>query len=200
MVKPPLGRKESRGMGETKIFAGAFIRRGWVFWGLLFILMPVSSYGQNNGLAIGYGVGAFNPHERFGNIPNDERYEFLQVSYFHQFSLFKNGFFVLEPFVAYTYRNLYGTDVGLNLYLKYNFWNWNSSQNSLYAILGTGGVITNVNFTDQGSHGLVIGQAGAGFKWDRFFIEGRYRHYSNGGFAAPNTGVDAFIVNTGFYF
>ena len=162
--------------------------------------MPVSSYGQNNGLGIGYGVGALNPHESPGNIPHDQGYEFLQVFYFHQFSLFKNAYFVLEPFVAYTYRAFYGTDVGLNLYLKYNFWNWNSSKNSLYATLGTGGVITSIHFTDQASHELFILQAGAGFKWDRLFIEGRYRHYSNGGFAVPNTGPNALLLNMGFYF
>jgi len=168
--------------------------------GLLFILLPVSVYGQNNGLAIGYGVGALNPHERFGNIPHDQGYEFMQLSYFHQFRLFKNAFFVLEPYFSYTYRTMYGTDLGLGLYLKYNFLNWNSSKNSLYATLGTGGVVTSIHFTDQGSHELFILQGGAGFKWDRFFIDGRFRHYSNGGLATPNTGLQAIILSTGFFF
>lgn len=96
----------------------------------------------------------------------------MPLSYFHQFRLIKKGFFVLEPFFAYTYRTMYGTDLGLNLYLKYNFWNWNSSKNSLYATLGARGVVTRIHFTDQGSYEWFILQAGAGFKWDRFFIGG----------------------------
>ena len=33
-------------------------------------------------MAIGYGLGNFNPHDNFGKIPNDRGYEFLYLSYY----------------------------------------------------------------------------------------------------------------------
>jgi hypothetical protein len=166
----------------------------------LFFFLPASGHGQENGMTVGYGLGNLNPRDSFGNIPEGRGYNFLHLSYFHEFKITSNGFFVLEPFFAYTYRTMSGIDLGLNLLYKYRLWNSQSLKNSFYGALGTGGVYTNVDFTDQASHWLFIVQAGVGFKLDRYFIEFRHRHYSNGGLAVPNTGVEAEILSLGFYF
>lgn len=171
-----------------------------IFFITLFIALSVSAYGQTDGLAVGYGVGNLNPHDGFGKIPNNLGHEFFYLSYFHGFRLSQNGQFVLEPFVAYTYRTLSGFDLGLNLLYQYNFWNWNSLKNTLFFKIGTGGVYTTVDFTDQGSDFLFILQAGIGLKVDKYFIEFRHRHYSNGGTARPNIGVETEFISVGFYF
>jgi hypothetical protein len=114
--------------------------------------------------------------------------------------LSQNGQFVLEPFVSYIYRTLSGFELGVNLLYRYHFWKWNSSKNSLFFNIGLGGVYTTVDYTDQGSDFLFIPQAGVGLKVDKYFIEFRHRHYSNGGTARPNVGVETEFLSVGFYF
>jgi hypothetical protein len=167
---------------------------------IIFISLSGYAFSQTNGLAIGYGLGNLNPHEDFGKIPHDLSHEFLYLSYFHGFRLSQNGQFVLEPFISYVYRTLSGFELGVNLLYQYHFWKWNASQNSLFFNIGTGGVYTSVDYTDQGSDLLFILQAGLGLKMGKYFIESRHRHYSNGGTARPNVGIETEFLSVGFYY
>lgn len=43
-------------------------------------------------------------------------------------------------------------------------------------------------------------EGGIGYRYARFFIENRFRHYSNGGTTSPNRSVDADVLSVGVYF
>ena len=167
---------------------------------LISVSVTVPAFGEMSGVAAGYGLGNMNPHEHFGKIRRNRGYEFFYLSYFHGFQLIPDLYLVLEPFTAVSYRSRVGVDLGLGLLLRYNLWNSQSAKNSFFVNLGTGGVLTTVSFTDQPNHALFILQGGVGFKWDKYFIELRHRHYSNAGTARPNKGVETEVLTVGFHF
>jgi hypothetical protein len=57
-----------------------------------------------------------------------------------------------------------------------------------------------VDFKEQGTHLLFILQAGIGFQWKKFFIENRFRHYSNSNTAQPNRSINANMIMVGMHF
>jgi hypothetical protein len=75
-----------------------------------------------------------------------------------------------------------------------------SAKSSFFFDLGTGDAYTSIHFKEQGTHWLFILQGGLGLKWRNFFIEDRFRHYSNAGTAHPNGQVNANIISIGIFF
>ena len=151
---------------------------------LFFIVaLPFACYAQSDGLSVGGAFGFLNDRLDFGKIGGDRDYYFAQISYFHEFGLFRNAFFHLEPFLVYINQPNDGVDAGLNLLLRYYL--PTSRGSSLFFSLGSGGAYTSIGFKEQGTHFLLMLQGGIGFRWRNFFIEDRLRHYSNAGLAHP---------------
>ncbi len=73
-------------------------------------------------------------------------------------------------------------------------------ESSLFFRAGSGAAYTTIHFHDQDAHLLFMLQGGIGFKWQTFFIEDRFRHYSNAGLASPNAQINANIISIGIYF
>ncbi len=160
---------------------------------LFLVLLPGISYAQQNGVSLGYGFGIFNTHGGLGEIENHRDYRFLQAAYFHEFSITRRFFFVTEPYLAFTSRPETGTDAGLGLMFRYKLGNF-------FLSWGGGGAYTSIRFEEQGTHYLFILQAGLGYNWRNFFIENRFRHYSNGGLASPNHSINANLISVGVRF
>ncbi len=166
---------------------------------LLFIVaLPLTCYGQNDGLSVGGGFGFLNGDQPLGKIGGKRDYYFGQISYFHEFHLYKNGFLHLEPFLAYTNQPNDGIDAGLNVLLRYYL--PVSAKSSFFLDFGSGAAYTSIRFKEQGTHWLTMVQGGIGFKWKNFFIVDRLRHYSNAGLASPNRQVNANVISIGFFF
>ncbi len=167
---------------------------------VLFVVaaLPFTCYAQNNGLSVGGGFGFLNGNNGLGKIAGDKDYYFGQVSYFHEFRLFRNAFIHLEPFLAYIRQPNDGADMGLNALLRYYL--PTSAKSDLFFSAGSGAAYTTVHFHDQGAHLLFMLQGGIGFKWKNFFIEDRFRHYSNAGLSSPNGQINANIISIGMYF
>jgi Lipid A 3-O-deacylase (PagL) len=173
--------------------------KGWFVLLLVFaVLSPFSASAQNNGVSVGYGFGLLNPHQAFGKVEEERRYDFGHLAYFHQWQLVRGLYFLAEPFLAYNSNPESKWDVGLNTFLRYYV--QTSRNTSLFGNIGAGVAHTGVDFKEQGTHYLFSLAGGIGFKWDRFFIENRFRHYSNAGLATPNTSVHANIIMVGVFF
>jgi hypothetical protein len=160
--------------------------------GILFIfcfLLPSNCYAQNNGFSLGYGFGV----SQLGKIEGNRSYNFLQAAYSHEFQIIKDFFFVGEPYLAYINEPDRGMDIGLGLFLRYYLRNF-------FFSLGGGGAYTGVHFQEQTHHYLFMLQGGIGYKWKNFFIEDRFRHYSNAGLASPNHSINANILSIGILF
>ena len=143
-------------------------KKGVIF--IFFILVPLNCYGQNNGFSLGYGFGV----NTFGKIEQNRSYNFLQTAYSYEFRILKDLFIVGEPYLAYINEPSRGFDIGLGLLLRYYL-------KDLFFSAGGGGAYTSIEFEEQTHHYLFILQGGIGYKWNNFFIEDRFRHYSNGG-------------------
>jgi len=167
------------------------------FFFLLVSFLPASA--QNNGISIGYGFSFLTRNEDKGEVQQDRNYNFEHLTYFHQWPLFRNGYVVLEPFLAYVNRPESGREFGASLLFRYDL--KTSDQTSLFFHLGGGGAHSTVDFEEQqGNHNFFILAGGIGFKWGNYFIENRFRHYSNGGLSIPNGSVNANIIMIGLYF
>jgi hypothetical protein len=163
----------------------------------LMIFLPACAYAQGNALSFGYGFGLLNPHQREGRIEGDRPYEFLQVSYSRDVHIVEKLFLVLEPFLAFD-RRPNGADVGFNALFRYYVPLFRG--HSVFFDLGGGGALTTIDFKEQATPALFMLQTGIGWRWNRFFLEDRFRHYSNGGLASPNHSVHANIIVMGVYF
>jgi len=165
---------------------------------LLLFLLPVPALAQTHGLSLGYGFGALNPHQEFGKVQDDRSYNFLYLSYLHEKSLFEKAFLVIEPFISYVHQPEDGLDLGFNLLFRYYL--KVSNQSRLFGNLGIGAAYTSVDFREQGTHFLFAPQVGIGFRWGRYSLEARLRHYSNADTADPNKDVNAFLLLLGIFF
>ena len=170
----------------------------WIAILLFIVALPLTCYGQSNGLLIGGGFGFLNGDQPVGKIGGHRDYYFAQIAYFHEFHLLWNGFLHVEPFLAYIGQPNDGIDAGLNVLLRYYL--PVSARNSFFFDFGTGAAYTSIRFKEQGTHWLFMVQGGFGFKWKNFFIEDRFRHYSNAATAHPNRQVNANIINIGIFF
>ncbi len=164
---------------------------------LSLLFLPAVASGQQNAFSFGYGFGFLNPNQHAGKIEGDRPYNFFQLAYAREIHLVKKFFLVLEPFIAYDQQPA-GLDFGFTVLFRYRvpF----PRENSLFLDVGGGGAYTTVDFREQGTHAVFNLQAGIGWKWKRFFIEDRFRHYSNGGLVSPNHSVHANIIAMGIHF
>ncbi len=160
-------------------------------------LLPTSVFSQENALSLGYGYGFLNPHQHAGKVEDDRPYNFFQLAYSRDIRLIQRLFLVLEPFLNYDHQPN-GLDFGLNVLFRYYVPVFH--ENSLFFDVGGGAAYTTVDFKEQPTHAVFILSAGVGWKWKRFFIEDRFRHYSNGGLASPNHSINANLVLVGIYF
>lgn len=126
-------------------------------------------------------------------------YDFIQLNFAIEHRLIEKKLTLLfEPFIAYINRPERGMDVGSSLALRY--WVTADDFQGLYLTLGTGVAYTTVDFKEQGVQGMFILQCGIGYKWKRFFVEDRFRHYSNAGLSRPNRSLHATMINIGVSF
>jgi hypothetical protein len=165
---------------------------------LMLILLPVTAFGQTNALSLGYGFGVLNPHQEFGKVQDDRSYNFLYLSYLREESLFEKAFLVIEPFLSYVHKPEDGLDLGFNLLFRYYL--KVGDQSRLFGNLGIGAAYTSVDFKEQGTHFLFSPQVGIGFRWGRYSLETRLRHYSNADTAEPNRDVNALLLLLGIFF
>jgi hypothetical protein len=151
-----------------------------------------------DGLSLGYGFAAFNRGKETGEVEGDKSYDFAQVKYLYELPFQWKGLALLvEPFASYVADPATGTDLGVGIGFKYYLL---AADRGLYIMGGSGMAYSTIGFQEQGTHLFFIGQGGVGYRFGRFFIEDRFRHYSNGGTAAPNWSVNANIFSVGTYF
>ncbi len=164
-----------------------------------FMLIPFTGSADQQGLSIGYGFGLLNYSLDYGHLKDTGgNYDFAQFTYIYEKNLTGTINLLLEPFVAVINRPQSGLDTGLGLSGKYYFGKKNHE--GLFITMGSGAAYTSVGFEEQGTHLLFILQGGIGYQWKHFYVENRFRHYSNGGTASPNRSVNANIVNVGWFF
>jgi len=173
----------------------------WWIAALCFCLsvLPISVYGQQNNLTMGYGFGAFNDNS-VGKLRNSNGYyHFVQLAYAYEKQLWSPHItFLLEPFLDYVIDPTSGLDAGVGVSFK--LYPFNDTMKGLFFVLGTGAAYTTVGFKEQGTHAFFILQGSLGYHWEKFFIENRFRHLSNGGFSHPNYSINANIVSIGMRF
>jgi len=168
--------------------------------GLVFLfpaIPPVSVSAQSHSVSVGYGFGVFSDGRITGHI-EEGRYDFLNFAYQYERSLSQVLGLVIEPFASYTIKPKDGVDAGVTLSLKYKFHTKDS--NGFFLTFGGGSAYTSINFKEQGTHLLFIIQAGVGYKWKNYFIESRFKHYSNAATAHPNKSINSNIVTVGMVF
>jgi len=168
--------------------------------GLVFLfpaIPPVSVSAQSHSVSVGYGFGVFSDGRITGHI-EEGRYDFLNFAYQYERSLSQVLGLVIEPFASYTIKPKDGVDAGVTLSLKYKF--HTKESNGFFLTFGGGSAYTSINFKEQGTHLLFIIQAGVGYKWKNYFIESRFKHYSNADTAHPNRSINSNIVMVGMVF
>jgi len=177
--------------------------RLWLLLGLVLsflvvLVIPAQASGQKiHGFSFGYGFGFLSTGKTIGQI-EEGHYDFVQFTYQYENPLSEVLGLVIEPFASYTIDPKEGVDAGITLSLKYNFHKKN--QNGFFLNLGGGGAYTSINFKEQGTHFLFILHTGLGYKWNNFFIENRFKHYSNADTASPNRSINSNIVMVGMNF
>jgi len=161
-------------------------------------LLPITSHAGEQGLTVGYGFAELNSHVAGGEVEGGKNYDFFQVTYIYEIPHWKKVSFVVEPFAACINRPESGVDGGLDLHFRW--YPLNQERSGLFVNLGAGVSYTSIAFQEQGTHFLGVLLGGIGYRYERFFIEDRFRHYSNGHSAYPNRSVNADIVSVGMYF
>jgi len=164
---------------------------------LLLVLTPVSASAQSHGLAVGYGFGFLSNGKAVGHI-EEGNYNFFNLAYRYERYLSQMWGLLVEPFVSYTERPEDGVDAGLTLSLKYKF--SKKDGDGFFMTFGGGSAYTSVDFKEQGSHVLFILHTGIGYTWKKFFLETRFKHYSNGGIEHPNRSINAALIMAGVNF
>jgi hypothetical protein len=149
-------------------------------------------------ISLGYGLGVLNDSRQVGHLRDNDYYDFVQLTYGYEKRLSGKFNLLVEPFILIVNRPDAGLDVGLTLNGRYYFGPVN--HRGFFATLGGGGVYTSIAFHEQGTHGLFVLHGGIGYKWERMFVEGRFRHYSNANFAHPNRSINATTISAGYSF
>jgi hypothetical protein len=162
------------------------------------LLVPCGALADQQTISVGYGLGTLNNSSKIGHLDSGDYYDFAQITYGWEKTISGKFNLVLEPYVAVVNRPDAGVDVGLAVGGRYYFGDKN--HRGFFATVSGGGAYTSVKFEDQGTHGLFILQGGAGYKWEKLFVEAKFRHYSNGGLSHPNRSVNATIVGMGYAF
>ncbi len=162
--------------------------------------IPTVGAALDQGVSVGYGLAAYNPGKHVGRIEGGREYDFFQVTYLLErpcrdhppLAVF------LEPFAASVNRPNPGVDAGFYTGLKYCF--LNTVKSGFFVTAGSGLAYTTTGFHEQGTHFNFTLEAGIGYRYGRYFIENRLRHYSNGNTASPNRSVNANVLSVGVYF
>jgi hypothetical protein len=151
-------------------------------------------------VSFGYGIAALNIHKQTGRIEGGRQYDFFQFTFLYErpCSDYRRLALFFEPFAAYVNRPSDGADFGLYTGLKW--YPMGHRNRGLFATAGTGLAYSTVRFKEQGTHLNFTLEIGLGYRFKRFFIEDRLRHYSNGACAHPNRSVNANIVSLGMFF
>ena len=163
-----------------------------------FGLLPCVALADQQTISVGYGMGTLNNSSKLGHLDSGDYYDFAQITYGYEKTLKGKFNAVIEPYVAVVNRPSTGLDAGVAIGGRYYFGEKNHS--GLFATISGGGVYTTIKFEDQGTHAMFVLQGGLGYKWDKLFVEGKFRHYSNGGLASPNRSVNATVVGVGYAF
>jgi len=165
---------------------------------LVFLLLPSTAFAGEHAVSLGYGIGILNSGTSIGHVEGGDNYNFTQVTYLYEEPYWKRGSVAIEPFAAYVAKPDAGVDVGFSLLLRW--YPFNGNHRGAYVDLGAGTAYTSVAFPRQGTHFLGILAGGLGYKNDAYFVQARFRHYSNGNTAHPNESVNAGIVSVGWFF
>jgi hypothetical protein len=164
----------------------------------LVLFLSARNCAGEQALTLGYGFAALNAHTSGGEIEGGKKYDFLHVSYLYENPRWKKASFIVEPFAAYIIRPTSGVDGGFDLLLRW--YPFNTSHDGLFLNVGAGIAYTSIGFQEQGTHLLGVLAGGIGYRYKSFFIEDRFRHYSNGHTSYPNRSVNANIISVGMYF
>jgi hypothetical protein len=161
-------------------------------------LAPIPNSSAEQALSAGYGFGIWNGGGT-GYIENKLHYDYATFSYLYEKPFSPHVAFVVEPFCNLVNRPNDGVDIGFNIYLKVYLPEVRPQQR-FYLTAGAGAAYTSIAFREQGTRGLFVLQGALGYRYNQFFIEDRFHHYSNGNFAKPNHSVNSNIVKVGCYF
>jgi hypothetical protein len=164
---------------------------------VLLAILSSPAWSAEHALSAGYGFALWSADNGIGKIEEGD-YAFMQAAYTYERPLSARWVALVEPFVAYVNRPVNGADFGFNLGLK--FYPFTEDRSGLFFTFGTGVAYTSVDFAEQGTHLLGILQGSIGYRFRTFFIENRWRHYSNAHTASPNRSINANIVVVGMYF
>ena len=172
-----------------------------LLWASLIIAALLTSsppvWASENNLSVGYGFALWSGKHTVGRIAEGP-YNFVQASYSYEMPISQKWLIEAGPFLAYVMNPNDGVDVGVNLGIKaYPF---SKDHSGFFLTLGTGGAYSTIAFAEQAKHEFFILQGSIGYRYKTFFIEDRYRHYSNGGTSSPNRSINANIISLGMYF
>ena len=170
--------------------------RVWLLTVALLILAD-SLWASENALSVGYGFAMGSSGHRIGRI-SEGPYNFVQASYSYERPVSQKWLIEVGPFLSYVMNPTDGVDVGVNLGVK--VYPFSRDRSGFFFTAGTGGAYSSISFLEQGTHAFFILQGSIGYRYKNFFIEDRYRHYSNGGTAWPNQSINANIISIGMYF
>jgi len=162
---------------------------------LLSVCYPVEAAEQ--ALSVGYGFALGSSGHRPGRI-SEGNYNLVVASYSYEIPMSPKWLITAGPFLSYVMNPTEGVEAGANLELK--VYPFSRDHSGFYITAGTGGAYSTLGFVEQGTHAFFILQGAAGYRYKNFFIEDRYRHYSNGGTAWPNQSINANIINIGMFF
>ena len=172
---------------------------------LCFLAAPAADLSAEQNISVGYGFGVANARLREGSLEDGRYYDFWQIAYSYEKAFWKDEkrwwkdiALYVTPFVAYVTSPNDGFEGGAIIGTKWYF--LNRGQTRVYFDVGAGGAYSSIDFDMQKSHLVFILTGALGLTYKSFFIEDRFRHYSNGGTGSPNRSVNANIVSIGMYF
>ncbi len=179
-----------------------------IWMGLVFLCILVSSVADLSAeqtLSVGYGFGVMNTRLNSGILDDGKYYDFWEIAYTYERAFWQNEkawwkdiAFNVMPYVAYVATPTDGFEGGF--ILNANWYFVNTGPIRIYFGVGAGLAYTTIHFQEQGTHFLGSLSGALGLKYKSFFVENRFRHYSNGNTAHPNRSVNANIVSVGVNF
>ena len=161
------------------------------------VVLSQLAWAAEEDFSLGYGFALWSGRHSVGNTAEGP-YDFVQGSYFYEYPLSPRWLIQAGPYLAYVNRPTDGVDAGVNLGIK--VYPFTLDHSGFFFTAGTGGAYSTIAFSEQGTHAFFILQGSIGYRYKNFFIEDRFRHYSNGGLAYPNRSINANIMSLGVYF
>lgn len=145
-------------------------------------------------LSFGYGFAILNPHSKPYRLTYTKGlYDFFHFSIASETPIYEDLHISFEPFFLYQKRPKESVDVGFTIFARYYL-------SHFFISIGCGMAYTGFHFEEQGTRFPFVLQGGIGLKYGRFFIEDRFRHYSNGGISRPNMSINSNLFTFGIYF